>query len=269
MMLKKLTEFCKGMYIMTVGKTGKRRIMEDSILKDKVVMITGGSRGIGKAIAEKVAEQKAKIILTAKSSSRLVNAAKELRALGADVHPISCDFEDIKEVESMAEEACGYYGKLDILINNAGVGIMKPMEESSVEEWHTLMNINALAPFVLCQKCLPSLKQSDYAMIVNIGSVMAVKGYVNQSMYAASKHALMGFTKVMSQEYQEYGIRVHAVNPGGVATDLARTMRPDLDTTGMMKPEEIAEIVLFLLLHRNNAVIDDLHIRRSTGGAWF
>lgn len=243
--------------------------MENSVLKDKVVLITGGSRGIGKAIAELVSKQHAIIILTARDQDRLKKTAEEMKNNGTEVHTITCDFSIPAAVKRMADEACNIYGKLDILINNAGMGIMKPFEVSTDEDWQTLMNINALAPFILCRECVPALKKSDYAMIVNIGSVMAINGYVNQSVYAASKHALMGFTKVMSQELQPHNIRVHAVNPGGVATDLAATMRPDLDTSGMMKPEEIANIVMFLLRNRNNAVIDDLHIRRSTGTAWF
>lgn len=243
--------------------------MENSVIQDKVVLITGGSRGIGKAIAEQISKHQSKLIITAKDKDRLNKTADDLKRTGTSIHTIVCDLSNPTDVKHMANEACSIFGRLDILINNAGMGIMKPFEKSTEEDWQTLMNINALAPFILCRECVPALKESDYAMIVNIGSVMAVNGYVNQSVYAASKHALMGFTKVMSQELQPLNIRVHAVNPGGVATDLAATMRPDLDTSGMMKPEEIANIVMFLLLNRNNAVIDDLHIRRSTGSAWF
>lgn len=243
--------------------------MEQAVLKDKVILITGGSRGIGKAIAEQVSKHNAKIILTAKDQSRLQTTVNELKTNGSAIITIPCDLANPDEVKRMTKEACSHYGGLDIVINNAGMGIMKPFEESSIEDWHSLLNINALAPFIICQECVPTLKQSNYGMIINIGSVMGINGYVNQSVYAASKHALMGFTKVMSQELQKYDIRVHAVNPGGVATDLAKTMRPDLDTTGMMKPDEIANIVMFVLQNRNNAVIDDLHIRRSTGTAWY
>lgn len=243
--------------------------MEKSVLHEKVILVTGGSRGIGKAIAEQLSQQKVKIILTAKDPARLQSTADELKANGSDIHTISCDLTNPNDVKRMTKESCTHFGRLDILINNAGMGIMKPFEDSTIEEWNSLMNINALAPFIICQECVPALKKSNYAMIVNIGSVMGINGYVNQSLYAASKHALMGFTKVMSQELQKYDIRVHAVNPGGVATDLAKTMRPDLDTSGMMKPDEIANIVLFVLQNRNNAVIDDLHIRRSTGTAWY
>lgn len=243
--------------------------MEQAVLKDKAILVTGGSRGIGKAIAEQLSKQNVKIILTSKDQDRLQSSVDELKDNGSDLHTISCDLANPDDVKRMTIEACTHFGGLDILINNAGMGIMKPFEESTIEDWYSLMNINALAPFIICQECVPALKKSNYAMIVNIGSVMGINGYVNQSVYAASKHALMGFTKVMSQELQKYDIRVHAVNPGGVATDLAKTMRPDLDTSGMMKPGEIANIVMFLLQNRNNAVIDDLHIRRATGTAWY
>jgi 3-oxoacyl-[acyl-carrier protein] reductase len=104
---------------------------------------------------------------------------------------------------------------------------------------------------------------------LNIGSVVGIKGYANQGAYGASKHALMGFTKVLAQEVQPLGIRVHAINPGAVNTEMVRTMRPDLDPEGLIQPEALADWVVYLLTHRNSAVIDDLHLRRASGDPWF
>ena len=105
--------------------------------------------------------------------------------------------------------------------------------------------------------------------IIQIVSVIGVKGYMNQGAYTASKHALMGMSKVLAQEVQPDNIRVHTILPGGVATDMIAEVRPDLKKSELMAPEDIADIVFFLLTHRSNAVIDDIHVRRASSTPWF
>ncbi len=105
--------------------------------------------------------------------------------------------------------------------------------------------------------------------MINIGSVVAFKGYEQQSAYGASKHALLGLSKVMALEWKKYGIRVHSINPGAVDTEMIRQMRPDLDPQGMIGTEDIADLIVFLLTHRGRAVIDDIHMRRATGEPWY
>ncbi len=130
------------------------------------------------------------------------------------------------------------------------------------------MIINAKVPYFLCKYAIPYLKNSEIPTIINISSVVGYKGYVNQSVYTASKHALHGFTKVLAQEVHENGIRVHLISPGGVATDLVNKVRPDLEKTSLIQPSEIAEIIVFLLKFRNNAVIDEIQIRRKDNIPW-
>ncbi|MBN2327073.1 MAG: SDR family oxidoreductase [Candidatus Omnitrophica bacterium] len=236
---------------------------------DKVVFITGASRGIGKAIALRLAKEGARLIVHARSQERLHQTLSEIESLGGTAAALTGDLSIPSQVHELAENACQLYGKLDILINNAGASIKKPFYESSDEEWDFIFKVNAMAPFILCRECLPALRNSDAPSIIQIGSVVGVKGYIEQSLYGASKHALMGFTKVLAQEVQPYGVRVHSINPGGVYTDMVKNMRPDLDPSGLIQPEEIADLVHFLLTHRNNAVIDDLHLRRANGSPWY
>ena len=124
------------------------------------------------------------------------------------------------------------------------------------------MAINTRAPFFLIQNALPFLKSSDRATIINIASVVSHAGYPMQSVYTASKHALLGFTKSIAREYYRDNIRVHAVCPGGVYTDMVKISRPDLTPDGMIMPEEIADIVYFFLANRGNAVIDEICVHR-------
>ena len=114
----------------------------------------------------------------------------------------------------------------------------------------------------MIQSMLPLLKKSDAATIINIASVVAHSGYPLQSIYTASKHALLGMTKSLAAEYYQENIRVHAISPGGVYTDMVKISRPDLTSEGMIMPEEIADIVHFLLVNRGNAVIDEICVHR-------
>ena len=124
------------------------------------------------------------------------------------------------------------------------------------------MDINVKTPFFLTQKVIPFLKKSDYGTIINIASVVSHAGYPLQSVYTASKHTMLGFTKSLAREYYKENIRVHAICPGGVYTDMVKISRPDLSPEGMIMPEEIAEIVHFFLANRGNAVIDEILVHR-------
>lgn len=112
------------------------------------------------------------------------------------------------------------------------------------------------------------MKESPKPVIINIGSVVDFKGYINQSVYASSKHALAGFTKVLAKEVQKDGIKVHLISPGGVNTEMVREMRPDINAQKLIQPEEIAELIEFLLTRKGKGTIDHLYIRRQSGLAF-
>ena len=160
------------------------------------------------------------------------------------------------------------FGRLDIVINNAGLGIYDSVEKTTTETWDQLLNVNARGPFILCREAISHLRKQDRSFIVNVSSVVGVRGYANQSAYTASKHALMGFSKALAKEVQADGIRVHVLLPGGVDTDMLSLARPDLDKSVLMKPQEIAEWVLFLVTRQGNATIDEVLIRREASVPW-
>ena len=230
-------------------------------IKGLRVFITGASRGIGLAIAKRLGAEDAVLCLAASS----IGSFDEVRDEFDDDRTYFVGGNLLKKdppVE-MVHEAAGLMGGIDVVINNAGLAFAKPVEETNVDDWDRVMKLNARAPFLICRESLKYLKASERAVIINISSVVGIKGYENQSAYSASKHALMGFTRAMAKEYQKYGIRVHTVSPGGVATEMVLGTRPDLDASVLIKPEEIAELVYFILTHRGNAVIDEYNIRRD------
>jgi 3-oxoacyl-[acyl-carrier protein] reductase len=240
------------------------------MLRDKVAIVTGASRGIGRAIALMLARHGVKVAVAARTEPDLIAVSEEIASLGSESLAVCTDMASEEEVKQLVGATVERFGRLDMLINNAGIGVFGPLEETKTVDWDRIMAVNARGPFILCREAIPHLKRNNgISWIVNISSVVGVKGYINQAAYTASKHALMGMTKVLAQEVKEDGIRVHAVCPGGVDTGLSGEARPDLDRSILMKPEEIADIVLFLLTRRGNAVVDQVNVRRSASQPWF
>lgn len=229
-------------------------------LAGEVALVTGASRGIGLAVAR---------ALAARSGDELKAAAEAIEAAGGRALALAADLADDEALLGLIPKTVERFGKLTILVNNAGLGIYGPVERAQTADWDTVLRLNARAPFLLCREAIGPMRRAGGGVIVNIASVVGIKGYVNQAVYAASKHAMMGFSKVLAQEVQRDGIRVHTICPGGVATEMARQARPDLDESILIRPEEVAEVVAFLLCFKGNAVIDDVHLRRASGEPWF
>ena len=239
-------------------------------LRNRVAIVTGASRGIGRAIAVMLGRHGVKVAAAARTEQDLAAVCDEIESLGGESLAVRTDVTSEEDVRRLVRTAVERFGKLDIAINNAGIGVFGPIEETATEDWDRVMAVNVRGPFMLCREAVPHLKRNgDIAWIINICSVVGVKGYVNQAAYTASKHALLGMTKVLAQEVEQYGIRVHAICPGGVDTSLVAEARPDLDRSVLMQPDEIAEIVLFLLTRRGNAVVDQVNVRRATSQPWF
>lgn len=233
-------------------------------LKNLTAFITGAGGGIGRAIAVALAKEGAKLVLFGGNNKEKLNETlSAVTACGGECYVKAGNLTDDKFITENFVAAVEEFGAPDILINNAGATLNSSFESTNIETFDKIMNINARAPYLLTQTALPYLKKSKSASIINIASVVAHQGYVNQSAYSASKHALLGFTKSLAAEVYKDGIRVHAISPGGVYTDMVKISRPDLTAEGMIMPEDIADIVTFILTHRTNAVIDEINVHRA------
>ena len=233
-----------------------------SELKNKTAVITGGGGGIGRAIAGKLAQAEMKIVLLGGNNQDKLEITRNFVKKHSACLAIPGDLTDLEFLSQGIQQTIEVFGGIDVLINNAGVAQSTPFEAVSIAEFDRIMTINAKVPFFLMQYALPYLKRSDSATVINIASVVAHAGYPLQSAYTASKHALLGMTKSIAQELYKDNIRLHAISPGGVYTDMVKVSRPDLSPDGMIMPEDIAEIVNFFLTHRNNAVIDEISVHR-------
>ena len=231
--------------------------------KKLIAVITGAGGGIGRATAARLAAEGIKVILLGgNKENKLAESAAIIKNAGGECEFFPGNLTDSvwldRKVDNIVKNS-----DVDILINNAGIAMNASFSEVTEKQFDDIMNVNVRVPFFLTQKMLPFLKKSSYATVINVASVVSHAGYPLQSAYAASKHALLGFTKSLAAEVYKDGVRVHAVSPGGVYTDMVKLTRPDLSEDGMILPEDIADIIWFLISHRNNAVIDEILVHRA------
>jgi len=238
-------------------------------LDGKVAIVTGGSRGIGRAIAVALGAQGATLVLAARSPAKLDETANLVRRAGGRAETVVTKLTEEGSIRSLVALVADKFGRLDVLINNAGITHSAPLEQTQTEDLDRCWAVNARAPFILCRQALPLLKQAEQATIINISSVVGVKGYPLQSAYTASKHALRGMTISLAEEMRGTSVRVHVICPGGVDTDMVQHVRPDIKKQDLIGPDEIADLVLYLVTHKGNAVVDELHVRRAVSSPWF
>ena len=226
----------------------------------KRALITGASRGIGEAISLKMAEIGYTLILTGRDLSRLESVRDACAAYGAEVEVFSADLSNEQEITALFEKA----GFIDLLINNAGFGIFDAIEDIKLKDWQAIQKVNVEGTFLCLREAMKSMKASGGGRIINISSVVGVKGYANQAAYGASKHALLGLTKTAIEEGRDHNILVHAICPGGVATEMLKEARPDLtDFSAMIQPKDVADTVAYLCGLPTHITIDCIHLRRA------
>jgi 3-oxoacyl-[acyl-carrier protein] reductase len=241
----------------------------NKLLPRKVAVVTGGGRGIGRAISLRLGEAGVSVVVAGRTAATLEETTLEIRAAGGEGLAVVTDVSDENSVKRLVQKIEEHFGRLDIVVNNAGVTHSSRLEETSTQAWDQCHTVNARGPFILCREVLPLLRRAKGGYIVNISSVVGVKGYAYQTAYTASKHALRGMSIALAEELKGENIRVHVICPGGVATDMVSEVRPDIKPDELIAPDEIAELVLYLVTHRGNAVVDEIHVRRATAGPWF
>jgi len=233
-------------------------------LTGKVALVTGAGRGIGRSISLALAHAGARVFLTSRTASQLEDTAREIRGQNHEAEYLPAEVSSEAGVDAVYRDLGKRFGRLDILVNNAGLGMSGAVADFPVSGLDTLMSVNVRGVFLCCQKAMQIMVPARQGYIVNMSSVVGFKGYANQAAYTASKHAVMGLTKALAVEAQVHEIRVSAVLPGAVDTGLMDALRPDLDKALLMKPEDVADAVLFLLSLSDSAAVDEIYIRRRT-----
>ena len=229
----------------------------------KLALVTGAGRGIGRSIAESLAQAGAHVILAARTADQLQSLAREITARGQKATAIATDIADESSVRQLFARIVRI-APLDILINCAGIGRFGPLKDFSTEDFDTVLAVNLRGTFLCCREAMSVMTARKAGFIINISSVVGFKGYPDQAAYTASKHGVVGLTKSLAVEAQQHNIRVSLILPGGVDTDLVAQARPDLDRSVLMQPEDIAQAVMYLLSLSDRAHVDQIYIRRRS-----
>lgn len=240
-------------------------------LKDKVVVITGASKGIGRAIALRFAPEGARLALVARSASQIAELAEEIQSAGGTAVALPTDITSEEQVQALAERTEAELGPVDVLVNNAGIFLLRSLAETTLEEWEAVLNTNLRGAFLCCRAFLPSMMRRKTGRIINVSSSAARQGYAEQGAYCVSKHGLNGLSKVLALEAKPYGIRVNVVSPGGVLTDLSaglRRSRGNVNESEWMTAEEVAEAVYYVATQEGAATTDELKLRRFASDPW-
>ena len=226
-------------------------------LENKVAMITGGARGIGKAIATAYAREGAKLALCARTAGELDQTVGELRALRAEAEGWSCDVSLEDSAKEFVARTFKKFGRIDVLVNNAGVMTRPvPMTELDIKKWDYTIAVNLRGPFLITQAVLPIMMKQKSGSIINVSSMIGRGAYANFMAYATSKWGLEGFTQTLAAEARSSNIRVNSVDPGYVATKL----------TGFngSKPESVTDVFVYLASDESKGV----SAKMLSSGGW-
>jgi 3-hydroxybutyrate dehydrogenase len=218
------------------------------MVEDKVVLITGAASGIGYEISADFAEAGAKIVLSDIDEQAVKKAAESLKSKGFDCIGIKCDVTDENDIKNAIQETVAHYGSLDVLINNAGMQHIAPLEEFPTEKYELLIRIMLIAPFIATKHAFPIMKKQGSGRIINMASINGLVGFAGKAAYNSAKHGVIGLTKVAALEGAEHGITVNAMCPGYVDTPLVRNQMDDLAKTRNVPMEKVFEEVLYPLI---------------------
>lgn len=234
-------------------------------LKDQIVVVTGGSEGLGKAIAEKLVHENSKIILLARSEDKLKAAKEDLLSLGGECEYFVCDVSNYKQVEKTFKLITEKFGAIDVLINNAGIWFEGKLEEHAPEKVKELFMINSVGPINTTLAVLPKMKEKKSGQILNVSSVAGVVAEPGWPVYVGTKYALRGFIDSLEAELAGTGVRVMGFYPGGMNTDLfVKAGFSHKNEPWMMDIVKVAEIVLFMLKQPKDITIDHVVVKSQS-----
>ena len=227
-------------------------------LKANVAIVTGASKGIGKAIAETLAKEGATVVLAARNAELLSKVQENISAIGGHAVAIPTDVTSENAVKNLMIETNKRFNRIDILINNAGVGVFSNVVDMNIDDYEAMMNINLKGVFLCSRGVLPTMMKQKRGEIINIASLAGKNSFVGGSVYSATKWGLIGFARSLMLEVRDHNIRVVTICPGSVNTNFSDTER---DNPQIIQPEDVAETVLFALTMPNRVNVSEIDIR--------
>ncbi len=227
-------------------------------LKNAIAIITGASKGIGRAIALTLSKEGVNIVLASRNPELLSMTQKDITESGGKAISIPTDVTSENSVQNLIFETQKRFGRIDILINNAGVGVFSNVVDLKLEEYESMMNVNVKGVFLCSRAVLPGMMKQRRGEIINIASLAGKNSFAGGSVYSATKWGLIGFARSLMLEVREYNIRVVTISPGSVNTGFSSKER---DEPQIIQPEDVAETVLFALTMPNRVNVSEIDIR--------
>lgn len=237
-------------------------------LTEKVTLVTGGSQGLGAAICETLAEAGASVIIADIKLDQAEQVARGLQERGLDVIALPLDITNDQQLETTVQKIVDQYGRIDVLVNNAGTDVTLPIEELSIADIDRVLNVNLRAPFLLSKLVLPIMKHHGQGHIVNIASTAAKRTWPNATAYHTSKWGLMGFSHALHVEARPHKVKVTAVVAGGMRTPFILDRFPDTPLDKLQDPKHVAEIVRFILMQPEETVIPEVMVLPMQETSW-
>lgn len=216
------------------------------LLENKIAIITGAGRGIGRATAINLAREGADVVVVSRNAKELEDTAAEAARFGHKTQIITADVSIEEDVKSLFGKTLEVFKRIDIIVNNAGMHLRKSVEDTSVEEWDNVMAVNLRSTFLCSREAVKIMKKQNYGKIINISSESGTKGSAFQGAYCTSKFGQIGFTEVLQDELKEYNINVNSVLPSGTDTKLLLDSYPEVNRSVLLKPEQIAKVIAFI-----------------------
>ncbi|HKQ54198.1 MAG TPA: SDR family oxidoreductase [Pyrinomonadaceae bacterium] len=232
-------------------------------LNGKTAVVTGSTKGIGRAIAEALVREGMNVCVSARREEEVERAVSELADAGEGrVAGAVCDVRDYEEVKALFEHAAAEFGGVDVLVNNAGIGLFGRVDEMSPEDFRAVIETNLFGVFYCCREAIPRMKERGGGYIVNISSLAGTNAHPQMAAYNASKFGLNGFSEALMQEVRHDHIRVSYVMPGSVNTYFGDD-EPDESQNWQLQPEDIARVVLDLLQTNDRGLVSRVEVRPS------
>lgn len=226
-----------------------------------LTIVTGASRGIGRAIAIRLAEENHNVMIFGRDKSALEKVRSELQNKGVESEYFAGDVGDKKFVNNSVNQIIKKYGRVDHLINNAGFGVLKKLVDSSLEEFKSQMDTNIFGVYNFTKAVIDGMISQRSGSIINIASLAGKNAFVGGTMYGATKHALLGFTKSLMLEVRQYNVRIAAICPGSVNTDFFNEAHTKPEFEKILRPQDVAETVAMIIKLPVRALVSEIDIR--------
>jgi len=230
-------------------------------LTNQVAVVTGAARGIGEAIAHRLARMGAAVVLTARDQPRLTEVKAEIEQLGGKAFVMPCDLTDAEAIAALGERVGKDHGRCDILVNNAGIGVLrKPLIELPVDEWDLMMDTNLRGPYLMIRAFAPLMIAANSGHIINISSLAGKNTLPGGVAYSASKWGLNGLTYSVAEELRQYNVRASVIAPGSVNTNFGDA-NSTKNRSRMIQPDDVAKVVAMLVTQSETSFVSEILLR--------